>query len=227
MLSQIIRFFTHQQCIGCGKNHASKIFYCICDDCASSIPLISEENNRCPVCFDRWFKDMICQNCLSSTVNWQSLSIIFSYQHCIIKSLFFQYKFQNSLLAERDLTNLLRNHIHDISDYEIIIAPCSKRTKKFLGFNPVARILDNLHISYHDLLVKNKDSKIQKTLSGQERRTQINPFLLKHEIPKYLFKKKILVIDDIFTTGSTISNIIALLKTKGLENIEALCFLRD
>ncbi|MGL4388915.1 MAG: ComF family protein [Brevinema sp.] len=227
LLSWLWRIFINQPCARCQKIHSNKEFKHICSKCSSKIILIAEDENRCSVCYDSWVIKGVCQNCLSLKNNWKKLSIVFSYQDPIIKKIFFQYKFKNSLLAEKDLTRLLMPYRDSLKNYYIIVAPCSYKTYRLLGFNPVARILDNLDIPYEDCLSKNKNAILQKHLSGNERKQQDNPFFLKKPIQQECFDQNILVVDDIFTTGSTIVHIIEKLEEQGFKNIDAFCFARD
>lgn len=223
----LLFWFVYQPCVNCGKKHNNSTYYSICNHCEEKITFIGNDSERCPICFDSWFDGTICKNCQTLTPNWKSLNILFSYQDCTIKNLIYQYKFLNYLTAEKDISSLIYKYKHLFQNRKIIIAPCSKKTKKLLGFNPVARILDNLNIPYYDILEKKKDSKIQKKLSAEERKNQLNPIILKYNIPPELFESDILIVDDVFTTGTTIKNIIDLLKSYGFENMNAFCFFRN
>ncbi|MGL4394397.1 MAG: ComF family protein [Brevinema sp.] len=221
------RLFINRRCVGCQKIHANEHFFHICKKCTKNISTINEDGTRCPICFDSWFEGDLCQNCLDLDHNWQELTIIFPYQNPLIKEIFSQYKFHNSLLAEKDLTKLLKPHTKTLKSAQIIIAPCSKETRRRLGFNPVARILDNLEIEYSDILVKDKSAPSQKHLSGEERKSRSNPFSIREKDLIKPNNKTIFVVDDIFTTGTTISHMIRTIKESGINNVNAFCFARD
>lgn len=117
-----------------------------------------------------------------------------------------EYKFQGDLM----LGNLFNKELRKIlSAYQkthlISPIPISKLSFEQRGFNQVELILQNIGISYKELLIHKGTGPNQSSKSRQERLMAPQFFDLNTEIKEeILATKKILIIDDVYTTGRTI-----------------------
>lgn len=226
ILNIIKKFLMCSPCITC-KTTNTLPFYNICVSCSNHLSLVKNQEKICPRCHDTWFQQDICQNCKNMHIYWDHLITIFSYKDTTMKTLFYRYKFKNSLPAEKDLTSLLKDYLIPYQHYHIIIIPCGEDTKKRLGFNPVLKILKNLRFSYNTPLKKRKNTLSSKFLSGNNRKKQQNTIFCTQPLDKEILQKKILLVDDIFTTGSTLNQAAYILRKQGCNHITCLCFLRS
>lgn len=109
-------------------------------------------------------------------------------------------------------------------DYDIIIpVPLHKNKEQLRGYNQsylLAKALGKeLHISVRrDILVKIKDSKSQSLLNKKERLENIKD-AFSVRIPSGIRGKKIIIVDDILTTGSTLDECSRILKEAGASFI--------
>ena len=71
------------------------------------------------------------------------------------------------------------------------------------------------------LLIRTKNTRAQKELSDQERKANLKHAFSVRE--KRIPCKKIILVDDIYTTGSTMDEVAAVLKARGAEMIYFLC----
>ena len=102
--------------------------------------------------------------------------------------------------------------------YTVIPAPSSEKSDKERGFNHVEEMFKSLHLKFEKCIHKTKQRK-QADLTTKERQ-KIGEYLLIDNID--LSRKKVLLVDDVFTTGSTIKSMIKLVRQKGAKKIKVL-----
>ena len=137
---------------------------------------------------------------------------IFKYRE-IIRKLILQYKFNDKAYLYNTFCKIIvkNKKIFDfIKSYDIIIpVPIHKKRMKERGYNQseliskkLANILD-LKI-YRNVLIKIKDNKPQSTLTQKEREENTkNVYKLTNS--EKICNKKVLIFDDVYTTGATIN----------------------
>ena len=159
---------------------------------------------------------------------------VFQYQG-LIRRLLLDYKFNekaylyktfvNFLLKDKKIFNLLKT-------YDTIIpVPISKNRKKQRGYNQclllskeISKILQIEN--NNNCLYKKKDILPQSTLNKEERGQNIKGA---YEIKNIetIQNKRILLIDDIFTTGSTLNECAKVLKKANPNKIDCLTIAKD
>ena len=102
--------------------------------------------------------------------------------------------------------------------YIMIPAPSFKDSDEERGFNHVEEMFGILDLKMYKCIHKIKKVK-QADLSSEERKKISDAF----EIDNIDFtNKKILIVDDVFTTGSTVKTMISLIKQKNPKKIKVL-----
>lgn len=104
-------------------------------------------------------------------------------------------------------------------DYYIVWVPSTKIDDKKRGYNHVEEIYKNMGLKMLDMIYKNVDFK-QSDLSYQNRLKSIKNFSIKNDAD--LTNKKILLVDDIYTSGTTIEACYNLIKKLKPKNIKVL-----
>lgn len=153
----------------------------------------------------------------------------------IIRKLIIGYKFNEKSYIYKTLSNyILKNEklIENIKNYDIIIPiPISKQRKRERGYNQsllIAREISkktciNLE---NNVLYKTKNIVPQSTLNKEDRLNNIkNAYGIKNT--KNIQNKKILLFDDIYTTGSTVNECSRILKENGAKYIGILTIAKD
>ena len=102
--------------------------------------------------------------------------------------------------------------------YEIIPAPSSKKSDEERGFNHVEEMFKILRLKINKCIHKTKQRK-QADLTTKERE-KIGKYLTIDDVN--LNNKKVLLVDDVYTTGSTIKSMIKLVKEKGAKKVKVL-----
>lgn len=103
-------------------------------------------------------------------------------------------------------------------NYYLVPAPSFVDSDNERGFNHVEEIFKTLSTNFIKCIHKTKDVK-QADLNSSER-SNIKDALTIDDVN--LSDKKILIVDDVFTTGSTVNAMIDLLKTKNPKKIKIL-----
>ena len=108
-------------------------------------------------------------------------------------------------------------------DYVLVPVPLEKRKLKWRGFNQVEEIGKEiskfLNIPLiNDILFKIKETPPQVELSEKEREENIKEVFIIRNREKIL-GKKILLVDDVYTTGSTMEECSQVLKKAGATEV--------
>ena len=133
---------------------------------------------------------------------------IFIYKYDdIIRDLLINYKFNDYSYLADTFAYLIKNNkkmFGILKSYDIIIpVPLHKKRLLERGYNQTELIAKKLGIKVEtNCLIKIKNIKPQSTKNAEERKKDIkNTYILKNE--KKIKGKKVLLFDDIYTTGST------------------------
>ncbi|MDY6935654.1 MAG: ComF family protein [Spirochaetota bacterium] len=212
---------------------------CIC--CNKVIPF--QQNHLCEICFSRIvLLDERCEVCSGVVINgicaicsdrrfYITKNIVIAEYTGVMKEILHNYKFNKKIRLYKQLCRLSFPHIVKHRDhFDILTAvPMNSRKKWKRGFNQselVARELaDRLNIKFYTLLKEKIYSKTQKDLGFRDRFLNI---LDRYEMKKsnILNGEKILLVDDIFTTGATINECARILMSSGADSVYSLTLAR-
>lgn len=146
-----------------------------------------------------------------------------NYQNHFIKKLIQNFKYEPFIkeLAQ-PLSSLIIEHFQlmenqpNFKDFILVPIPLDKKRLKWRGFNQAEEIAKELSKFFkiplfNNILIKIKGTLPQVDLSEKERRENVkNNFLVKNK--NLIQNKKILLIDDVYTTGSTMEECARVLK---------------
>ena len=198
------------------KNDAS----CLCLDCDSTFERIGEEN--CPNCMKTDLSTK-CQDCQLWCKEGVEVSheAIFSYNQAM-KDFFNRYKFDGDYILRKVFAMILKENLKKYKDYHFVLIPLSPDRYAKRGFNQVAGLIEAAGLSHLDVLGK-REEKESSSKNRSERLATELPFFIKEDsrIPK-----KILLIDDIYTTGSTVNRVKSMLENAGAEEVRTFSLVR-
>ena len=103
-------------------------------------------------------------------------------------------------------------------DHIFVPAPSYEEANKKRGFNHVKQILDSLELKYVDCLIKIENIK-QANLNNKERKNIKKYLKFKEGYEEKIKDKKVVIFDDVLTTGSTILGCAELIKRCGVKEI--------
>lgn len=119
-----------------------------------------------------------------------------------VKMLMHRYKFVRDVALAEVLSYFIT--ISQAEYDHIVPIPVSERRFLDRGFNQVTEVLDRAGINHSDML-KTEKVKLQSELSKLERKNSLNPFTFNQAYENVRLQgTRILVVDDIYTTGITV-----------------------
>ena len=165
---------------------------------------------------------------------FEELMYIFKYEGQVRK-LILDYKFnEKSYLYKTFVNFLLKNEkiFENIKKYDKIIpVPISKKRNKERGYNQSMLIAEeianktNLGL-VNNCLIKTKNIIEQSKLNKEDRQQNIQGvYSLQNE--RLITNKKILLVDDIYTTGSTVNECCKILQQANPKTIGVLVLAKD
>ena len=234
LLQQLNTRLTHCflpfNCILCSEETGRKLDLCI--DCEKHLPWLK---NVCIYCAAPLpFKtESCCGACLKKPLPFHKICIIFSYTQ-IIKKLITALKFQKRLIYAHILGSLLAEQIslqYQKDNLPDLIIPVPLHRKRLYqrGFNqameiarPISKRL-NIPIDYKGC-TRVRHTAAQSQLAANQRSTNVkNAFA----VQEYLsFKQHIALLDDVMTTGHTLTELSRALYCTGVKRIDVWCCAR-
>lgn len=165
---------------------------------------------------------------------FEELMYIFKYEGQVRK-LILDYKFnEKSYLYKTFVNFLLKNEkiFENIKKYDKIIpVPISKKRNKERGYNQSLLIVEeianktNLEL-VNNCLIKTKNIIEQSKLNKEDRQQNIQGvYSLQNE--RLITNQKILLVDDIYTTGSTVNECCKILQQANPKTIGVLVLAKD
>lgn len=212
MLEEILDMIFPPKCIFCNKllNYGVKL--CICENCSLKIPFMKNRNINL-IKANCYFDDIIC---------------VCEYSG-IIKEALIKYKFFNKPSFGRTFAKLIYDRIKEMTDWEkvdiIISVPLHRKKEKKRGYNQAHLISKQLGrllgIKVNkSLLIRTKNTDSQSLLNRADRLKNVKDAFLVTD-PNSVKDKSILVLDDIFTTGTTLNECCKALKDAGARKVTA------
>jgi len=217
-MEKLIEFFFPPRCAFCGKLGKSP-----CEDCKKNIRFIS--GNACQKCGipigDTAL--LFCSSCLRENFAFERVFPVFYYEGVVRKGIhLFKYRgfYQNAITFSRLMVRkILEANINaDI----ITFVPTSRDRYLQRGFNHSFLLAKNigkiLKIPTIDLLTRVGYTKPFYNLSRQERQREIKGKIkLKKGYENIIKGKKVILVDDIFTTGATTNECSTVLLENGVK----------
>lgn len=218
---RLFHFLFPNNCILCDLETCEQI---ICSDCFSSLP---HHQNGCPqcgltLCCDK--ESGLCGQCINHPPPFDRTFALFNYTSPI-STMIAQLKFHNKLVIAKWFSHFFISYFEKNNiEMPSLILPVPLHTKRLKerGFNQ--SLLIAKHISkYFGIPIdiksckRNKNTQAQATLSAKKRKDNLkNAFTLS----KPTDCNHVAIVDDVMTTGQTISEISALLKSNGVNKVD-------
>ncbi len=230
MLDLVLDFIYPENisCILCNKPIKKINTYSLCKDCFKELNFIQDGCIKCgkPIIYHSLEKLDICgcSYCFNKSFYFDKAISCIEYSD-ISKSMILGFKYKNKTYMAKYISNIMKEKLdlENIKFDYITFVPLHKKRMRKRGFNQSEKIAKELgkmiDIPILDCIYRKSNTNRLYNLNRKERKIELkNAFLVKENI-NYANGKNILLIDDIFTTGSTVNEISKLLKLNNVNKI--------
>lgn len=208
-----IDFIFPKKCKGCGKYGDD-----LCSKCYRELSIADQ---TCPECGEdspMGWTHKVCKH------KWgmDGLIVIYDYQDEVVKAVIDGVKFEFNRELVRGVLKNFRFETGEKFDY-LVPVPLHYYRKNWRGFNQaeeIALVLEKkMKVKGLDVLSRKRNTKQQASIKEREEREKNvkGAFEVKKLMKKQLAGKKILLIDDVFTSGADMRECTKILKKAGVS----------
>ncbi|MFH1019622.1 MAG: ComF family protein [Pseudomonadota bacterium] len=220
-------------CLACEKplGPAPKLLFC--PDCLKRLHCITSP--LCPCCGRVYLVasggDHHCGACLATPWHFSRARALFLYEEPL-KKVIHRFKYQGKTACLPSFSEFARNTplLTEMEGADFIVpVPLHPTRLRERGFNQALLLARAFFPKDRrvtpSLLVRSRPTEAQTSFNGAARRTNLkNAFSV--VTPHRLTDKKILLIDDVFTTGTTVNECARVLKKAGAAEVMVLTLAR-
>ncbi|MBM5782574.1 MAG: ComF family protein [Pelagibacterales bacterium] len=226
LLKKIAEIIFPNQCLSCKILIGQEGLFC--SQCWQKLQFITEP--KCKICsqpFDYKIDDNLsCPRCLSFKPYFDKTIVALRY-NLVIRKIIKNFKYyDNSYLAKKLAPLLFSKIALETNNFDIIAAvPLHKKRLRIRKFNQsilLAKEISNKFKKplYYNLIFRIKNTANQASLKRKERERNLkNAFLFNDAYIDLIKNKKILLVDDVMTTGATLDNCAKVLKKAGAKEV--------
>lgn len=220
-------------CLACDKPLGPSTDLLFCPDCCEKLHTI--QSPLCPCCGRVYLvapgNDHHCGVCLATPRHFSRARALFLYEDPL-KEVVHRFKYQGKTACLPSFAAFAKNlpQLAEVDGADWIVpVPLHPRRLRERGFNQallLARAFfpkDRRVVT--NLLVRSRPTEPQTNFNGAARRTNLkNAFYVAK--PHTVAGKKVLVVDDVFTTGTTVNECARVLKKAGAAEVMVLTLAR-
>lgn len=218
-------FLFPRWCVGCGGEGSF-----LCTSCRQSLPRIAPP--LCPRCGRPYSGGGLCPGCAEWPASIDGIRSPFRFEGTVRQAVH-RFKYDNLRALAKPLAELLSDYVelHPIPGEILVPVPLHRKRLRERGYNQsglLARELGRimrLHV-IADCLVRERHSHPQaRTSTVEERRSNVLDVFTCRD--SRLRDRKVLLIDDVSTSGATLDACAAAVKRSGATSVWALVLARE
>lgn len=192
----------------------------ICASCLEELPW--QPTSVCPQCSLPSYSGAICGNCLRSAPAFDSTRALFSYDYPL-SAILQRFKYQQALHIARSFSTLmLHRFINTVEADRIIPMPLHPVRLAGRGFNQsqeIARLLAR-HLKIPLDNSSCKRIKLAPPQASLPLKARISNMRGAFRYEQQLDGQRVLLIDDVMTTGASLNALAATVKAAGASHVE-------
>jgi ComF family protein len=221
----LVDFFFPSRCLGCGRWGDL-----ICEKCFLDLPRIVPP--ICSKCGRPESSGGLCPGCWSTPPSIDGIRSVFRFEGVVRKAIH-QLKYYDLKTISKDLAKILYDYItFNKLEYEVIVpVPLHKKRLRHRGYNQsllIARELGKLTNNdvLTDVLVRVKEGVSQARTTGVQQRMKNVKDAFSYQGYSAM-NRKVILIDDVCTSGATLESCAEALKSAGAETVWGLTIARE
>lgn len=209
-----------KKCYSCKKE-----WHFLCEECYKKFPL---HTPYCYVCKKRSYAWEVHELC-KEDIYYDNILVLFHYKETLIKKMIHDFKFYKRKDISEDfwwyLASFFSEYFKNSDNYIFVYPPIRFLKKMKRGYNQSQLLWKKVsHIIWIPMLddvIQLKKSKRQQSKLTKEQRRQniINSFQINKKYVDIIDKKKVIIIDDVISTGSTVNEIAKVLKESWVKEV--------
>lgn len=221
MKKQLLELLWPRVCPFCEKVHAKGI----CEECKKTLKRLRVNEPYCMKCGKPIHNEeaAFCKDCSTSKRYFNQGMALWRHQGIVSKAIY-NFKYYNQRAYGDDIARRMAIEAGTIikrwNPQVIIPVPLCKKRRRIRGFNQslilANRLGEELGIPVKECVSRIKETLPQNTLDKTKRKSNITGAFAIESMP---YLKRVLIVDDIFTSGSTIDEISRLLKNSGVSQV--------
>ncbi len=204
------------ECVGCGIEQ-----FHYCGSCQQRLRALVQ-GARCFYCKKSWYSGRACPSCSHQQYLPHELQWIGSYASPMLGHAIRELKFGLRKPIAVTLGDALALRCQTINDCVVVPIPLSRRRMLERGFNQAAMIGERICQSRgwmmnESLLRRTRNTKAQAQLENEKRADNIRGAF--EWVGGSVIPERVLLVDDVWTTGSTMMEAIRVLEEAGVQEV--------
>lgn len=223
------RFVFPSVCLACRRNDAEDFFRGgVCGACWSALPVPDPERcGRCDEVLPAWPEATTCGRCLLDPAAFERLRAAAPYRGSA-RQILLAFKFQGADYLGPRLAAAMLGRLEPPEADEVACVPATARARRARGYHPAAvlarAVARRLALPFsEERLEKTRDTEIQSRVPASGRAANVRRAFRVRGRPA----RRVLLVDDVATSGSTARECARVLARAGAANIEVWCFARS
>lgn len=216
-------------CIVCEKPIDKNTLYSLCNDCLN---VLNWANNKtcikCGRALEDWYPAEICGECVNKNHEFDDGISCLQYSDNE-RMIIHDFKYHKKSYLARIFAEILYDRInmsHLDYDWDLLVpVPMFAEKENTRGYNQAALLAyflsEKLEKPFEkDLLIRLRDTVPMNHLGAEERRHNLDgAFCVNEDLKESVKNKRILLVDDIYTTGITANECSRVLKSSGAAHV--------